>query len=592
MSRKKPTGAPKTWRKTHRMSPMQRFKMYNPMQMEFSNNAVSSAYNPNISFGLNRKQQQQLQKIEINRIKKTKKEMTKTISKTMNQAPGKIKTFGTEKTFEITQDLIGDLVDNNTSKKIFDLDLQEHAPYKIDYTSNGQYLALCGQKGHLSIIRWSDFRLISEEYFDITTDYIHDVKFAFNESMLCVAQREGVYIYNTKCVETHVLRRSIPFPLALEYLPYHFLLCSIGLQGKLVYFDVSIGKKITTKKTKLGQCDLITQNPRNAIIHLGHNNGTVTLWTPTNEQPVARILCHKSRVRGLAVNHTGYQMATSDDNGYLKIWDLRMFREIYNYKSNSMISCMDYSQKGLLAFSTGKTAVIWNIKNSFKPCDNNGSVELQKRHKKLYLQHSLDRRLITSLKFCPYEDILGIGNTKGFSSLVIPGAGEPNYDLFENDPFETMKKRNNKIVYKLLDKLTPEMIQLDPNFIAAPPKKSVYVEYKRNKELDKKWARKNVTKNVKNGYRGVLRKRNAKFVHMRDLHLRQEMLKRQLNVRKKLKSKAAKAESMERKDRVVKHITKRKDAIPSALGRFSGPKQTNHQQFKSKWRRRQKKIYH
>ena len=512
----------------------------------------------------------------------------------MNEKSGGISTIGTEKTFEIDQELISNSVNLNTSKKIFELNLNDHGGYKIDYTRNGQYLALCGQKGHLSIIRWKDFRLISEEYFTINSDYIHDIKFAMNESMLCVAQREGVYIYNTKCVETHVLKRSIPFPLSLEYLPYHFLLTSIGQQGKLIYFDISIGKKISTKNTKLGQCDIIKSNPKNAIIHLGHNNGTVTLWTPTNQQPVARILCHKSRIRGLAISQNGYQLTTSDDRGYLKIFDLRTFKELYLYKSNSMISNITYSQKGLLAFSTGKTAVIWNLKNGFTPCHINGNNELLTRHKNLYLQHSMDRRLITSLQFCPYEDVLGIGNTKGFSSIVVPGSGEPNYDLFEADPFETRKKRNNRIVYQLLDKLQPEMIQLNPNFIANTPQRATRIEGKNEKKYgdsDKKWARKNVTKNVKNGYRGVLRKRYSKYYHMKDLHLRQEKMIKQLNQRKKLNSKENKQESLERKDKVIKHLTRKRDGISGALDRFNGPKQSNHMQFKSKWRRRARKIY-
>ena len=65
-------------------------------------------------------------------------------------------------------------------------------------------------------MRWQDFRLISEEYLPIDSDYIYDIKFAMNESMLCCAQREAVYVYNTKCVETHVLKRSMLLPLALE----------------------------------------------------------------------------------------------------------------------------------------------------------------------------------------------------------------------------------------------------------------------------------------------------------------------------------------------------------------------------------------
>ena len=242
---------------------------------------------------MDKKHQTQLQKQEISKIKKSKKAMTRAISQTMNERVGGIIPDKTEKTFEIDQNVIGESVNLNTAKKIFSLDLDEYGPYLIDYTRNGQYLALCGANGHLSILRWQDFRLISEEYFNKNSDYIYDIKFAMNESMLCCAQREAVYVYNTKCTETHVLKRSMLMPLALEYLPYHFLLCSIGFQGKLVYFDISMGKKINTHHTKLGQCDMIKKNPRNAIIHLGHNNGTVTLWTPTNQQPVARVLCHK-----------------------------------------------------------------------------------------------------------------------------------------------------------------------------------------------------------------------------------------------------------------------------------------------------------
>merc|ERR1711971_212280 len=97
----------------------------------------------NISFGLDKNKQHQLQKLELHRIKKSKKAMTKSITSTMNDSVGGISTFGAEKTFEIDQELIGDSVNLNTSKKIFSLDLDEYGPYKIDYTRNGQYLALC-----------------------------------------------------------------------------------------------------------------------------------------------------------------------------------------------------------------------------------------------------------------------------------------------------------------------------------------------------------------------------------------------------------------------------------------------------------------
>lgn len=40
----------------------------------------------------------------------------------------------------------------------------------------------------------------------------------------------------------------------------------------------------------------------------------------------------------------------------------------------------------------------------------------------------------------PYEDVLGVGHSRGYSSLVIPGSGEANFDEYEDNPFETKRK--------------------------------------------------------------------------------------------------------------------------------------------------------
>ena len=60
---------------------------------------------------------------------------------------------------------------------------------------------------------------------------------------------------------------------------------------------------------------------------------------------------------------------------------------------------------------------------------------------------------IKTVKFCPFEDILGLGHDKGFSSIVIPGSGEPNFDSLEANPYETVKQRREKEVHDLLEKV-------------------------------------------------------------------------------------------------------------------------------------------
>lgn len=48
-------------------------------------------------------------------------------------------------------------------------------------------------------------------------------------------------------------------------------------------------------KTRLGPCGVMAQNPWNAVLHLGHANGTVTCWTPNLSTPAVRLLAHRVR---------------------------------------------------------------------------------------------------------------------------------------------------------------------------------------------------------------------------------------------------------------------------------------------------------
>jgi U3 small nucleolar RNA-associated protein 7 len=83
------------------------------------------------------------------------------------------------------------------------------------------------------------------------------------------------------------------------------------------------------------------------------------------------------------------------------------------------------------------------------------------------MTHPIPHRPLSSIRFCPFQDILTVGHSAGLSSLLVPGAGEPNFDSAEADPFEGRNARRERGVRALLDKLAPDTIVLDPEVIGG-----------------------------------------------------------------------------------------------------------------------------
>ena len=108
---------------------------------------------------------------------------------------------------------------------------------------------------------------------------------------------------------------------------------------------------------------------------------------------------------------------------------------------------MQFSQTGLLGVAFGNKVEIY--KNPTKEPVSHP-----------YMRHTVFKN-ITALDFCPYEDILGVGHGAGFSSMIVPGAGEPNFDALESNPYQTTKQRQESEVKSLLDKIAPELITVD-----------------------------------------------------------------------------------------------------------------------------------
>ena len=63
----------------------------------------------------------------------------------------------------------------------------------------------------------------------------------------------------------------------------------------------------------------MAHNPSNAIVHLGHYNGCVSLWSPSVTSPLVKVQCHRGPVTCLAVDQGGHHMVTAAMDGRMKV---------------------------------------------------------------------------------------------------------------------------------------------------------------------------------------------------------------------------------------------------------------------------------
>uniref|UniRef100_A0A8C0JQV9 WD repeat domain 46 n=1 Tax=Canis lupus dingo TaxID=286419 RepID=A0A8C0JQV9_CANLU len=319
------------------------------------------------------------------------------------EEPGFLEGEDGEDTAKIRQAEIVEAVDIASAAKHFDLNLRQFGPYRLNYSPVGRHLAFGGHRGHVATLDWVTKRLMCEIN---VMEAVRDIRSS----------------------ET----------------------------GFLTYLDVSVGKIVAALNARAGRLDVMTKNPYNAVIHLGHSNGTVSLWSPAMKEPLAKILCHRGGVRAVAVDSTGTYMATSGLDHQLKIFDLRgMFQPLSARTLPQGAGHLAFSQRGLLAAGMSDVVNIWMGQGMASP----PSLEQP------YLTHRLSGH-VHGLHFCPFEDVLGLGHSGGITSMLVPGAAEPNFDGLENNPYRSQKQRQEWEVKALLEKVPAELICLDPRALA------------------------------------------------------------------------------------------------------------------------------
>lgn len=220
------------------------------------------------------------------------------------------------------------------------------------------------------------------------------------------------------------------------------------------------------------------------------------------------------------------------------VWDIRMFREVNNYFLRQPGCSVAVSDRGLTAVGWGTQTSIW------KGLFNRASAE-QEKVQSPYMSWGGEAKRIERARWCPFEDILGISHDKGFSSIIVPGAGEPNFDALEINPYENTKQRQEGEVKALLNKLQPEMISLNPDYVGNLDLASAETR-KKEADLDRKpedpiAALKNRGRGKNSSLRKYLRKKGGRNI-IDEKRLRIEELRKEQNMKARGQLKRAEEE--------------------------------------------------
>jgi len=142
---------------------------------------------------------------------------------------------------------------------------------------------------------------------------------------------------------------------------------------------------------------------------------------------------------------------TSGLDRRVRIWDVRSYKECVGYLRNTPTpaSHISVSQTGMVGIAFGGHVQVY--KDAFK-------VEQTAP----YMTHLVEGSTIHGMEFAPFEDVLGLGHSKGFTSILVPGSGEPNFDALEVNPYENKRQKQEGEIKLLMSKVNHELITLNP----------------------------------------------------------------------------------------------------------------------------------
>jgi U3 small nucleolar RNA-associated protein 7 len=352
------------------------------------------------------------------------------------------------------------------------------------YSRSGRGVLVAGRRGHVAVSTWRTATLHAELQLNET---VRDAVFLHSDAYFAVAQKKYVHVYDASGTQLHVLRKH-RHPGQLAYLPHHFLLasatCAIADEQRIAYTDTSTGALVADfcfggRALNLGPATSLAVNLSSGVLNAAHSNGVVSLWSPTQPQPLARFFAHPGGARHVVASLDGRTLITAGADSTVRAWDARTFRAHAAWALPATPTALAVSQRGLVAAGFGATVHVWSGAEDGRGRRSGraaaaadagagtGANGARPALRSPYMVQQYPGRPVAGLDFCPFEDVLAVCHAEGLASMIVPGAGEAVFDTHAPNPYETRKSRREAEVRGLLDKLRPETIALDVSNIGG-----------------------------------------------------------------------------------------------------------------------------
>jgi U3 small nucleolar RNA-associated protein 7 len=133
----------------------------------------------------------------LDKVKKTEKLYSKVAEELtqsellLTEESGFLETEGMEKSWKLTQKTLLPLMDLQTVRKVFDLNLDQLGPYTTDYSRNGRHLLIAGEKGHVALMDWTQKYLLTELHLNETC---RDAMYSFLSPPFNLMQYQNIII--------------------------------------------------------------------------------------------------------------------------------------------------------------------------------------------------------------------------------------------------------------------------------------------------------------------------------------------------------------------------------------------------------------